>query len=103
VFYALDDQSILLRTVAGTQLDAATRNAVVAFQADAYVPANSSGWSVMAQGVASRVSNPDELRRMSLVSMPSWPTDDGRANLVRIEIARLSGRRFPYLDGWTDS
>jgi nitroimidazol reductase NimA-like FMN-containing flavoprotein (pyridoxamine 5'-phosphate oxidase superfamily) len=103
VFYALDDQSILLRTVAGTQLDAATKNAVVAFQADAYVPASFSGWSVMAQGVASRVSNPHELRRMSLVSMPSWPTDDGGANMVRIEIARLSGRRFSNLDGWTDS
>jgi hypothetical protein len=40
---------------------------------------------------------------MSLVSMPSWPTDDGGANMVRIEIARLSGRRFSNLDGWTDS
>lgn len=103
VFYALEGQSILLHTVPGTKLDAATRNTVVAFQVDAYDAASFSGWSVMAQGIAARISDPAELARTSEIVAQSWPSSDERRNLVRIEIAQLSGRQFSRLDGTPQS
>ncbi len=90
--YRVDGHRILFRTSAGTKLDAATRNAVVAFEVDHIDPIYHSGWSVVVTGVAADVDGaPDE----DLWATPRWaPGAEDR--LVAISIDEISGRR---LDG----
>ena len=89
--YRVEDDRILFRTSAGTKLDAATRNAVVAFEVDHIDPVYHSGWSVVVTGIASDVDAADA----AVWATPRWaPGPDDR--LVAITISEISGRR---LDG----
>jgi uncharacterized protein len=95
VNYALFDEDILLRTVAGSKLEAATRNAVMAFEVDQVHPLSHTGWSVLVQGVASEITDPVELRRAKRVPLTSWL--DGDSRYVRISSQLISGRRLSVL------
>jgi uncharacterized protein len=59
VNFRFDGRQILIRTGRGTKLDAATRNAVVAFEVDEVEPATREGWSVVVTGVARELTDPD--------------------------------------------
>ena len=90
-FTMVDDQ-IVFRTAPGTKLDAATQNAVVAFEVDDFDPLYHSGWSVAVTGVACEISDPSDAM---IRTTPRWaPGADGR--VVAIPLDRVSGRR---LDG----
>ena len=52
VNFLLDGDRVLIRTGRGSKLDAATRNAVVAFEADDVDAFARVGWSVVVTGVA---------------------------------------------------
>ena len=54
--FRVDGDRILFRTGVGTKLDAATRGAVVAFEADDIDPMYHSGWSVVVTGIAREVA-----------------------------------------------
>lgn len=88
--YQVVDDHIVFRTGAGTKLDAATRDAVVAFEVDGFDPEYHSGWSVLVIGTATEALDlPDEI----VAKTPHWsPGADGR--VVRISIDQLSGRRL---------
>lgn len=90
VNYTLVDEYIVIRTGRGTKLDAATRNAVVAFEADAIDPVEHTGWSVMVTGVSRELSR-EELDRVG--SKPDrWaPGSAGRYIAVSTDV--ISGRR----------
>ncbi len=93
VYFALVDDSVLVRTIPGTKLDAATIGAVVAFQADAWEPSDETYWSVLLQGMASEVD--DESGSLSdLTTIRSWSGLGGVHRLVRIDATNASGRRF---------
>ncbi len=92
-FCVLDD-AVHFATVPGTKLDAATREAVVAFQGDAYAPDGSAGWSVLAVGRCSRVTDPSDVARFRRRAVPAWPQGDRADNVVRIELTNVTGRRF---------
>ena len=62
---------ILVRTSRGTKLDAATRNAVVAFEVDHVDPMYHSGWSVVVTGVAADVETASE---QDVWATPRWAT-----------------------------
>jgi nitroimidazol reductase NimA-like FMN-containing flavoprotein (pyridoxamine 5'-phosphate oxidase superfamily) len=86
--YRVDGDRILFRTSPGTKLDAATHNAVVAFEVDHVDPVYHSGWSVLVTGVAAG-TEPDDDR---LWTTPRWaPGPEER--LVAISIDSISGRR----------
>jgi nitroimidazol reductase NimA-like FMN-containing flavoprotein (pyridoxamine 5'-phosphate oxidase superfamily) len=94
VNFVVDDGSIVFRTGAGSKLAAATREAIVAFQADSFDDDARAGWSVMAVGRASRVTDEAEVTRLSGLPLSPWvPTP--RDHFVRIDIATISGRRIP--------
>ena len=57
VNFLLDGDRVLIRTTSGTKLDAATRNAVVAFEVDDVDPIAHSGWSVCVTGMARDVTD----------------------------------------------
>lgn len=91
VNFRLDGERILVRTGRGSKLDAATRNAVVAFEADDFDPVYHSGWSVVVTGVAREVTDPAELDGLPPVAR--WaPRGDGRVVAVSTEF--VSGRRI---------
>jgi hypothetical protein len=87
--YRVDGDRILFRTSPGTKLDAATHNAVVAFEVDHVDPVYHSGWSVMVTGIATDV---EEGSADDLWTIPRWaPGPEER--LVAISINQISGRR----------
>lgn len=93
VNYAVLDGDIFIRTGAGTKLDAALTGSVVAFEIDAVDPLYHEGWSVMVQGRASEVVDPDELKRARALPLEPWATGT-RDRFVRIANERISGRRI---------
>src|SRR5262245_9892659 len=72
VNFCFDGLQILIRTGRGTQLDAATRNTVVAFEADEIEPAWNAGWSVTVTGFARRLSDPDEMAAAQRSTLGGW-------------------------------
>jgi uncharacterized protein len=92
VNFWFDGQRILIRTGEGTKLDAALRNAVVAFEVDEIDPVEHAGWSVVVTGRAREIDDPDELARLRHAPLARWaPKGDGR--VVAIDPELVSGRR----------
>ena len=84
----------MFRTVAGTKFHVAVVDAIVAFEADGYEPSGRSGWSVVAQGATSVITDPTERARLSTLTINPWTIDGAADRLVRLRAARLTGRRF---------
>lgn len=93
VNYAVLDGDIVIRTGAGTKLDAALAGAVVAFEIDAVDPIYHEGWSVMVQGRAHEVVDPDELMRARALPLTPWAAG-ARDRFVRIASERITGRKI---------
>lgn len=92
VNFKLDGERILVRTGVGSKLDAATQNAVVAFEVDDFDPMHHSGWSVVVTGVTSEITDPAELARLRAAGLARWaPHGDGRVIAISTEL--VSGRR----------
>jgi nitroimidazol reductase NimA-like FMN-containing flavoprotein (pyridoxamine 5'-phosphate oxidase superfamily) len=93
VNFRLIDGRVVFRTGVGTKLDAATCNAVVAFEADDMEPMSHTGWSVVVTGVAREVTDPSTLADLAAAHVPRWaPAGDGR--LVEITTEMVTGRRI---------
>lgn len=93
VNFHVADERILIRSTAGSRLDAALRNAVVAFEADDFDPIYHSGWSVLVTGVARVVDDPDELQSLRSVPLARW-APAGDDHLLAISTEMVSGRRL---------
>jgi len=88
-FQVVGDE-IVFRAGRGSMLDAGLAGTVVAFEADDFDPLQSSGWSVVATGVARRL-RPDELPPGSQVR--ARRSDDGDVD-VAVSTELVSGRRI---------
>ena len=93
VNFALVGDAIVLRTAAGSKLEAALANAVVAFEVDSIDPLYHTGWSVLVQRVASEVVDPSERERLRAARLRPW-ADHDRDRFVRICTDMVSGRRL---------
>jgi nitroimidazol reductase NimA-like FMN-containing flavoprotein (pyridoxamine 5'-phosphate oxidase superfamily) len=91
---AVVDGAIVFRTPSGTKLASATASAAVAFEVDSYEADGRAGWSVMVQGMASEVTDPAGLREVDSAPLDAWALDGTADHVVRIELHRVSGRRF---------
>jgi len=94
VRFVIDGDHIVISIRSGTTLDAATRDTVVAFEADG--PDGLDGgstvlWSVHVNGIARHVTKAVELRRLAELPLPSR-TFGRPQRLVTISTDRLSGR-----------
>jgi nitroimidazol reductase NimA-like FMN-containing flavoprotein (pyridoxamine 5'-phosphate oxidase superfamily) len=91
--FRFDGRQILFRTGVGTKLDAATQNAVVAFEVDEIDAIAHTGWSVVVRGVARELTDPDELVEAQRPPLARWaPGEDHRVVAIAPEI--VSGRRI---------
>jgi hypothetical protein len=93
VNFALDNGDIIIRTDRTGKLAAATRGAVVAFEADCVDPECRVGWSVTVVGQSQEVTDPDEISRLEQIGLRSWAPGD-RDHFIRIRPGILSGRRL---------
>jgi uncharacterized protein len=93
VNFALDEGDIVIRTDGNSKLAAATRGAVVAFEADQVDLAGQSGWSVTAIGPSREVTDPGELARLRTIGLRSWAPGE-RDHFIRISPVMLNGQRL---------
>lgn len=93
VNFRIVDNAIVFRTGMGGKLAAALDHAVVAFEADEVDALTHTGWSVLVVGVASLVTDPDEIERCERANVPRWALE-GRHRLVRVSMEMISGRRI---------
>jgi uncharacterized protein len=95
VNYVVFGDDIIVRTVPGSKLDAATAQAVVAFEVDDFDKDGSWGWSVLVQGVAHEVTDRTEQAALRSLRIRPWAYPDGEAyRFLRISTELISGRRF---------
>lgn len=93
VDYALDGDTVVVRSGRGTALDFATSGAVVAFEVDNLHEHGHLGWTVMITGVVEEIPDgPEALRLRSLPALHD-PGSGGAGRLVRISSEIVSGRR----------
>ena len=93
VNFALDEGDIVIRTDGSGKLAAATRGAVVAFEADQVDLADQSGWSVTAIGPSREVTDPGELARLRTLGLRLWAPEE-RDHFICISPVMLNGRRL---------
>lgn len=93
VNYVVDNDAVVFRTGAGSKLAAATREAVVAFEADSFDEKTKSGWSVMVIGRSRLVEDDREIERLAELDLQTW-VPAAREHFVKIEMAQVSGRRL---------
>lgn len=94
VNYLADDDAIFFCTAGGTKLSAVRDAATVAFEVDSNRPLYHSGWSVLVNGTATEVTDPDELDRLRRGPLKSWAVPASQ-HWVRISIDTISGRQIP--------
>ncbi|MFI7106130.1 pyridoxamine 5'-phosphate oxidase family protein [Nonomuraea sp. NPDC050227] len=93
VNFCLDGERVVVRTSIGSKLAAATRQAVVAFEADEFDPAMRTGWSVTAVGHARAVTDPAETARLAALPLSPW-APGSRDHYIVVDAEQLSGRRI---------
>jgi uncharacterized protein len=94
VNYRAETESVTFCTPPGTKLAYLKDGAQVAFEVDASVSLLRSGWSVLVQGTAHEVTDPDELDKLSDSPLQNWASPDAK-HWIRISIDEISGRRIP--------
>ena len=94
VNYLADGDALVFCTGEGTKLSSLRGSAAVAFEVDDSRPLDHSGWSVVVEGTASEITDPEELQRLRRGPLKSWavrPT----AHWIRVTYEQISGRRIP--------
>lgn len=95
VNFAMLDGTIVFRTGAGTKLDAATHQSVVAFEVDDVDPVYHEGWSVLVVGMVDELRDPDFIARARDLPLAAWAP--GRHDhLVCLRPEFISGRRIVH-------
>jgi len=98
VNYEIVDDAIVFRT-APDSTPAAAVGTEVAFEVDHMDEVLSEGWSVLAAGPASVVTDPDAVRRLTAHAHTTPWAGGAREMWVSIRPTRLTGRRITPADG----
>lgn len=93
VNFVLTEHGIVIRTQPGTKLDAATANAVVAFEVDDFDAMYHAGWSVAVTGIAREITDPGELAWAERLPLAPWAIDHP-SHFLCISTEVVSGRRI---------
>jgi uncharacterized protein len=93
VNFLVDGGSIVIRTDSGGKLAAATRRAVVAFEADDLDPVTRAGWSVSVVGTSTEVTDPQEIARLGTLGLQPW-APGARDHFIKITPGIVTGRKL---------
>lgn len=93
VNFVLAGSDVIVRTAAGSKLDAAERGDVLAFQTDVIDPVSRSGWSVLVIGHSSVVDDVERLAEVVDVEHRPWVRGRDR-HVIQIAGERVTGRRL---------
>lgn len=91
--FVLDGEEVVIRTASDSTLAAAIRNAVVAFQADDFDPATTTGWSITITGQARLVDSAEETERLARLPLRPW-VSAANGQFIRIPARHVAGRRL---------
>ena len=94
VNFCLTDDAVIFRSTSGAKLSAAVASTVVAFEADHYDGVGRIGWSVLVQGRATEITDPDALTQASELPLESWALDGAADHVIAVELTMISGRRI---------
>jgi len=94
VNYLADDKAVVFSTAPGDKLTNLREAAPVAFEVDAIRPLYNAGWSVIVQGTAEEVVDPDEVDLLRRGPLKPWGTTEAE-HWIRIAIEDISGSRVP--------
>lgn len=92
VNFAVDEGTIVFRTLEGQKLAAAAAGQSVCFEVDQWDAETRSGWSVVLQGTANEVTNWAEKELLENIGLTPWVKAQWRRMWIRIEPTELSGR-----------
>jgi uncharacterized protein len=92
VNFAVDGDRLVVRTAAGSKLDAALGGAVVAFEADQIDTATGDAWSVLVRGSSAVLTDPADIESLADLDLNSWVADRSD-QWVMITTDLVSGRR----------
>jgi nitroimidazol reductase NimA-like FMN-containing flavoprotein (pyridoxamine 5'-phosphate oxidase superfamily) len=97
VNFTVDGTAIVFRTAIYSELGSAlVKGPALAFETDHVDHEHQRGWSVVAQGVAEPIDDPDEIQAIHSTARPA-PWASGSRNLyVRLHWRRLEGRRVGH-------
>ena len=93
VNFVLTDNGVVIRTAPGSKLDNALEHAVVAFEVDDVDPLRHTGWSVVITGLASEITDPDELAAARRLPLAHW-APGAAERYVCVSLDLVSGRRI---------
>ena len=91
VNHAVDDQSIVFRTVPGSKLAAAVQGRRASFQADQFDADLHTGWSVLVKGQAHAVVYDDELEHRLGGRLQPWAAGDVETLWIRLAPDEITG------------
>ena len=93
VNYVFDAGCVFFQSTSGSKLEAALEGRHVAFEIDALDPMYHGGYSVLVNGHAELVEDPEEKDRLAELPLrPWWP--EARDRWIRIRAEQISGRRL---------
>lgn len=92
VSHLVVDGAVVFRTSPGALLGAAAAGQRVAVQVDGGDLAERTGWSVLATGTATMITDADELERLYSLPFAPWAEPGQKLAWVRVPIDELTGR-----------
>lgn len=92
-FAVMANGDVVIRTGPGSKLSAATRQAVVAFEADQIDAGSHEAWSVVVTGLARHVTSTDEIAEIDGAMPHPWASGE-RQDVIRISADIVEGRRL---------
>ena len=95
VNYCVLGGAIYFRTAVGAKLAVATERAVVAFQVDEIDKTYHQGWSVLAVGIATEITDRAFCARLARLPLQPWAPGE-KDHYVRIWPEFVSGRRICF-------
>lgn len=90
----MHDDAIYFRTAPGSKLGTAAASGRVAIEADGGDTDLRTGWSVIAQGEASIVTDPSVEEALLARPFEPWALPDDKAFWVRVHVISISGRQI---------
>ena len=94
VNHVMHQGAVYFRTGPGSKLGTAAADGFVAVEADEGDEDRRIGWSVVAHGPASIVTDEAEAESLHGLSFEPWALPDDRAFWVRVDVQDISGRRI---------